>query len=98
MKKQKLEPCIITSRQALESVVADVVKLKLEHAQAKAAMEKEIADVQKRHQEGLLSIVNQIEAKEAGVYVYCQQRRAELFPDKKSIDLLLATVGFETTP
>lgn len=97
-KRQKLEPIIITSRQSLESVVADVVRLKIEHTEATAAMEKEIAEVQKRHQDGLLSISRQIEAKEAGVFVYCQKNRAELFPDKKSIDLLLATVGFETTP
>src|SRR5262249_51832544 len=38
------------------------------------------------------------EAKEAGVFVYCQKQRAELFPEKKSLDFLLASVGFETTP
>src|SRR3954466_328919 len=97
-KRHKLEPCIISSRAALETVVADVVKLKLEHTQAITVMEQEIADVQKRHQENLLGIVRQIEAREAGVFVYCQKNRATLFPEKKSIDLLLATVGFEMTP
>lgn len=97
-KRQKLEPCIITSRQALESVVADIVNLKLQHTQATAAMEREIADVQKRHQEMLLGIARQIEAREAGVYVYCQKNRKELFPEKKSLDCLLATIGFELTP
>ena len=53
-KRQKLEPCMISSRAALEAVVADVVKLKIEHTQATAAMEQEIAEVQKRHQENLL--------------------------------------------
>ena len=57
-----------------------------------------IADVQKRHQENLLGIGRQIEAREAGVFVYCQKNRATLFPEKKSLDLLLATVGFELTP
>jgi len=97
-KRQKLEPCIISSRAALEAVVADVVKLKLEHTQASAAMEQEIADVQKRHQENLLGISRQIEAREAGVFVYCQKNRMTLFPHKKSLDLVLATVGFELTP
>lgn len=97
-KRLKLEPCIINSRQALECIVADVVKLKLEHALAVASMEHDIADVQKRHQESLLNVARQIEAKEAGVFVYCQKHRAELFPEKKSLDLLLASVGFETTP
>jgi hypothetical protein len=69
-KKQKLEPCIINSRQALESVVADVVTLKLQHAQATAEMERAMAEVQKRHQEHLLSLARQIESKEAGVQVY----------------------------
>jgi len=97
-KRKKLEPCIISSRSALETVVADVVKLKIEHTQATAAMEQEIAEVQKRHQENLLGISRQIEAREAGVFVYCQKNRAALFPQKKSLDLLLATVGFELTP
>lgn len=98
MKRQKLEPCIITSREGLQAVVADVVALKLAHTQATAAMEAEIAEVQKFHQEHLLSLSRRLESKEAGVFVYCQKQRAELFPDKKSLDLLLATVGFELTP
>jgi len=97
-KRQKLEPCIISSRAALEAVVADIVKLKLEHTQAAAVMEHEIAGIQKRHQENLLGITRQLEAREAGVFVYCQKNRAALFPKKKSLDLLLATVGFELTP
>jgi phage host-nuclease inhibitor protein Gam len=97
-KRQKLEPCIIHSRAALETVVADVVKLKLEHTLATAAMEQEIAEIQKRHQENFLGIGRQIEAREAGIFVYCQKNRAALFPEKKSLDLLLATVGFELTP
>lgn len=96
--KRKIEPTIITSRPALEAVVADVVKLKLDHTAATAAMERDIADVQKRHQEYLLKLSQQLEAKEAAVFVYCQKNRAELFADKKSLDLLLATVGFELTP
>lgn len=98
MKRQKLEPCIITSRAALEASVADIVRLKLEHTEAIAQMEQEIAEVQKRHQERLLYLSRAMEVREAGVFVYCQKNRAELFPEKKSLDLLLATVGFETTP
>lgn len=97
-KRQKLEPCIINSRPALECVVADVVKLKIEHTLATASMERELADVQKRHQDSLLNLARQIEAKEAAVFVFCQKHRAELFPEKKSLDLLLACVGFETSP
>jgi len=98
IKRQKLEPCIISSRTALETVVADVVKLKIEQAQAMAAMEQEVAEVQKRHQENLLLLGRQIETREAGLFVYCQKNRFALFPEKKSLDLLLATIGFELTP
>jgi phage host-nuclease inhibitor protein Gam len=97
-KRHKLEPCIVSSRAALETVVADVIKLKLEHSHATAVMEQEIAEVQKRHEENLLGIARQIEAREAGVFVYCQKNRMALFPEKKSIELSLATVGFELTP
>ena len=97
-KKAKIIPVIVTSRESMEAHVADVVRLKLETAEKKAAMEKEIADVQKRHQAGLLVLERQVAIKEAGIFVYCQQHRAELFPDKKSIDTLLASVGFELTP
>ena len=92
-KREKIVPCIITSREGLEATVADVVRLKLEHVKRQAAMEAEIAEVQKRHQDGLLSVAKQIEIKEAGIYVFCQ-----LLPEKKSIDLLLAVVGFRDNP
>jgi len=46
----------------------------------------------------MLALGKQIEVREAGVFVYCQQHRAQLFPDKKSIDFLLATVGYRTEP
>ena len=98
MKKPKIIPCIITSRESLEATVADVVKLKLQAAELTAAMEQEIAAVQERHKRGILATSHQIDAKEAGIYVYCQANRATLFSQKKSIDLLLATVGFETNP
>ena len=32
------------------------------------------------------------------MFVYCQKNRVALFPEKKSLDLLLATVGFELIP
>jgi phage host-nuclease inhibitor protein Gam len=54
--------------------------------------------VQERHQEPMLALARQMEIREAGVFVYCQQHRAQLFPDKKSIDFLLAVVGFRANP
>jgi phage host-nuclease inhibitor protein Gam len=96
--KAKFTPCIVTSREGMEATVADVVRLKLEFAQKTAAMELEVAAVQKRYQAQLLEISNKIETKEAGIFVFCQTNRRELFAEKKSIDLLLATVGFRTEP
>src|SRR5580700_4227568 len=97
-KKEKMQIVPILSREALEVVVAEVATLKILHAAAKADMELEIARVQERHQEKMLSLGKRIEVREAGIFIYCQQHRAQLFPDKKSIDFLLATVGFRTEP
>jgi phage host-nuclease inhibitor protein Gam len=97
-KKEKVQIVPIFSREALDAAVAEVATLKIQYAAAKADMELEIARVQERHQEQMLSLGKRIEVREAGVFVYCQQHRAQLFPDKKSIDFLLATVGFRTEP
>jgi phage host-nuclease inhibitor protein Gam len=97
-KKEKIRTIPILSREALDAAVANVATLKLQYAAAKADMELEIARVQERRQEQMLALGKQIEISEAGVFVYCQQHRAQLFPDKKSIDFLLATVGFRTEP
>jgi phage host-nuclease inhibitor protein Gam len=97
-KKEKLRTLPILSREALDASVTEVATLKLQYAAAKAGMELEIARVQERHQGQMLDLCKQIEVSEAGIFVYCQQRRAQLFPDKKSIDFLLATVGFRTEP
>src|SRR5580700_782838 len=97
-KKEKLRTIPVVSREALDAAVAEVATLKLQFAAAKTNMELEIARVQERHQEQMLTLAKQIEIREAGIFVYCQQRRAQLFPDKKSIDFLLATVGFRTEP
>jgi phage host-nuclease inhibitor protein Gam len=97
-KKEKVLTCPVLSRESLDAVVAEVATLKLQYAAAKAALELEIASVQERRQQHLLALGKQIESREAGVFIYCQQHRSELFPDKKSIDLLLATVGYRTEP
>lgn len=98
MKKEKFTPCIISSREGLEATVADVILLKIQYAGLTAAMEEEIAKVQKRHQDGMLEVARRIETQEAGIYTYCQQHRKELFPEKKSIDMLLAEIGFRDEP
>lgn len=96
--KKKFTPCLVLSRESLDAAVAQVATLKIQYAAARADMELEIARVQESHQAALLALSQQIEAAEAGVFIYCQQNRAELFPDKKSIDFLLAVVGFRLNP
>jgi phage host-nuclease inhibitor protein Gam len=98
MKKAKILPIVLTSRESLESTVAQHVQLSIELVEKKAAMEREIAQVQEKHQKGILETTQQIAIKEASIYTYCQAHRSTLFPEKKSIDLLLATVGFRTNP
>jgi phage host-nuclease inhibitor protein Gam len=98
MKKNKIPVCLVLSRESLDAAVADVATLKLRYAAAKAEMELAVAAAQEQHQAALLDLSRQIEAREAAVFIYCQQHRAELFPEKKSVDFLLATVGFRTEP
>jgi phage host-nuclease inhibitor protein Gam len=97
-KKDKIRTIPVISREALDAAVAEVATLKLQYAAAKTNMELEIARVQERHQEQMLVLGKQIEIKESGVFAYCRQHREQLFPEKKSIDFLLATVGFRTEP
>ncbi|HWD20478.1 MAG TPA: host-nuclease inhibitor Gam family protein [Verrucomicrobiae bacterium] len=97
MKHEKIKPRLITSRQALQAVVADIVDLRLLHAEKTARMEQEIAAVQKSYQDELVNLSRQIECNEAGAQVWAEQNRAE-FGDKKSLDVVVAVVGFRTTP
>lgn len=97
-KKAKITPPIITSREAMESVVADIVRLKLERSGQQLILEAEIAALTKEHEPAILALDKDIETKEAGVYLYCTANRAALFAQSKSIETLLATVGFEFTP
>jgi phage host-nuclease inhibitor protein Gam len=98
MKKNKIPSIVISSREAMTTTVNDIVTAKLRHAEITAQMEQEIASVQKHYQERLAGLGREIQSKEAGVQLYCEQHRATEFTDKKSIDLTLATVGFRETP
>jgi phage host-nuclease inhibitor protein Gam len=98
MKKTKIPAIVISSREAMASAVNDLVRAKLRSAEITAQMEQEIAAVQKRYQERLSELGREIQSKEAGVQLYCEQHRATEFTEKKSIDLTLAIVGFRETP
>lgn len=88
----------ITSPEALDHRVADVVRLKIAHTQATAEMEAEVAAAQKRHQRGLAALLEQIAANEAVIAHYCQSNRGRLFSEKKSRETTTAVFGFELTP
>lgn len=91
-------PLVITSPEALDARVADVVRLKINHTKVVAEMEAEMAAVQKRHQGRIAKLLECIAEGEAEIASYCQARRADLFPDKKSRETTLAVFGFELTP
>jgi len=98
MKKMKIPSIVIASREAMTATVNDIVTAKLRHAEITAQMEQEIAGVQQRYQERLAGLGREIQSKEAGVQLYCEQHRGTEFVEKKSMDLTLATVGFRETP
>lgn len=88
----------LTSREAMLGVVAEVVRLKLQHASLTAEMESEIAATQKRFAGRLDTLAEKIGERETVVHEYCTAHRRELFPDRKSIDMPGAVIGFELTP
>jgi phage host-nuclease inhibitor protein Gam len=97
-KKAKFIPCLITSREAMDMVVTEVINIKLEIEKQKAAMEQEVLEVQAKHQVKINELAAQLPAKEAGVQIYCQRNREVLFPLKKSLDMPVGEVGFELNP
>jgi phage host-nuclease inhibitor protein Gam len=95
--KEKMKPRIISSREGLQAVVADVVAAKLQHADLTVQMESGVAAVQARFQEPMAALARQIEWDEAAAQVWAERNKAE-FGERKNLDLVMATVGFETTP
>jgi phage host-nuclease inhibitor protein Gam len=98
MKKPKIPAIVITSREAMIATVNDIVTAKLRHTEITSLMELEIAAVQGRYRERLTGLGREIQSKEAGVQLYCEQHRETEFIERKSIDLTLATIGFRETP
>jgi phage host-nuclease inhibitor protein Gam len=88
----------ITSPEALDARVADVVRQKIKHTARVAEMEAEMAAVQKAHQSKIATLLEAIAEDEADIAAYCSAHRPELFPDKKSRETTLAVFGFELTP
>jgi phage host-nuclease inhibitor protein Gam len=99
MSKKKFVPITVSTPEGLEAAVADYVKLKLEHAAAKAALELAIANVQADHQERIADLGEAIDERFCGIQAFCEANRAALFPpDRKSLDYIMAEVGFRKNP
>jgi phage host-nuclease inhibitor protein Gam len=88
----------LTSPDALDAAVADVVRLKIQHTAALADKDAELAAIEKRHQARLTAFQDRIAELEGRVQDYCHANRATLFDLKKSRETSLAVFGFETTP
>lgn len=88
----------ITSPEALDAVVGDIVATKIKLTAAQAKRDLAVAQVQKTWQPTLQALGEEIEAKEAKVRDYCDANRAALFATRKSRETTLAVFGFETTP
>ena len=98
MKKTKIPAILIPSREAMSATVNDIVTGRLQHAALTAQMDQEIAAIQRKYHDRLTALGREIQSREAGVQLYCEQHRSEEFAEKKSIDLTVATVGFRETP
>ena len=98
MKKPKIPAIVIASRDAMTATVNAIVTAKVRYAEITSQMEQEIIAVQERYREPLAALGREIQSKEAGVQLYCEQHRSAEFAGKKSIDLALATIGFRETP
>lgn len=97
MKKTKIKPVLIHSREGFQGVVSEIVAAKLSAAALQVEMEQEIAQIQKRYQGDMDEISREIQAKEAGVHVWAVQNPKE-FGERRSIELTQAIVGFRTCP
>jgi phage host-nuclease inhibitor protein Gam len=91
-------PLKITSVDALEAAVADVVRRRIELTAAVADKDAECAGVEKAHQARIMALQEQVAEGEAEIQVYCEANRAALFTERKSRETPLAVFGFELTP
>jgi len=98
-KKTKFKPSILHTRESMEAEVTEYVKLKLEHIELTARMEREKADIEKQHEARINELAQLIDAKFAGVQNFCETHRGELVTGKiKSFETVNAVIGFRDTP
>jgi phage host-nuclease inhibitor protein Gam len=88
----------ITSPEALDTHVAEVVRLKIQLTQVTAQKDAEVAALEKSYTNQLTKLLARITDQETDIKAYAVANRAALFPDKKSRETSLAVFGFELTP
>ena len=88
----------ITSVEDLDTIVAEVVRLKIKLTQKTATKDAEVAAIEKRHTASTTELMERIAALEHDVQAWCEAHRAVLFTERKSRETSLAVFGFELTP
>lgn len=96
-KKNKIQPCVIVSREGLQANLSQLVDAKLRASALTVEMEQVISQVRDQYQPKLDAENREIARIEEGVYLWAQDNRAE-FDGRKSIDFSQATIGFRTNP
>ena len=97
MKKTKIKPVLIHSREAMLAVVANLVSDKLALAAKLVEIEQAKADIEASYQTDIDELARRCQTNEAGLHVWSVQHPEE-FDGNKSIDLPSATFGFRTCP
>ena len=84
----------ITSLETLDASAADLVRLRINLTQAKAALDAETTAVAKRHQERINLLTDDCAQLETRIHDYCDAHRAEVLGDKKSRETPLCVLGY----
>lgn len=93
-----MKPLEITSIEALDAAVADVVAAKIRLTTNQAKRDLAVAAVEQTWQPTLQTLGETIQEKESAILAYCMANRSTLFTTRKSRENSLAVFGFEFTP
>lgn len=98
-KKPKIQPVIITSRDAMRGVVAQLVADKLALGKVTLKVENEKLAIERKYQEEIDDLCRRIAAAEGGLHAWSALHKDDAeFDGKRSIDLPSARFGFRTCP
>jgi hypothetical protein len=98
-KKQKIQPVIITSREAMRVAAADLVADKLALEKLTVKIEARKLQIAREHQEEVDTLLRRIAATEGGLHAWSAIHKEDAeFDGKRSIELPCARFGFRTCP